>query len=185
VDPELARNCTSINPCQQDATLIRDAEIIANTVNECGRTELTGNIDVGENTENALAAGAVTQVTKGSRLTVTIHQVNADGAGPYVCDMDPTGNSLGVSGQTPLVVTNNVPGVNGFSQAKAQQFNITVALPDDMQCTGGGSTSSLREMARRANQPRQAPPEISAPSGAATTPWPARLAAASRCSRPT
>jgi hypothetical protein len=59
-----------------DATIIRDAEISANIVNECGRTELTGNIDVGENTENALAAGAVTQVKAGTIMTVTIHQVS-------------------------------------------------------------------------------------------------------------
>lgn len=51
--------------------------------------------------------------------------------------MDPTGNSLGATGQTPLTVTNNVPGANGFSQAKTQDFNMTVTLPDTMTCTGG------------------------------------------------
>lgn len=106
-------------------------------VNECGRTELAGNIDVGEATENALAAGQVTTVKAGSKLTVTLHQVNADGAGPYVCDMDPTGNTLGATGQIPLTVTNNVPGVNGFSQAKTEDFNITVTMPDSLNCTGG------------------------------------------------
>jgi hypothetical protein len=97
VDPEIARNCTTINPCQQDATLIRDAEIQANVVNQCGRTELSGNIDVGENTENALSAGAVTQVRAGGEITVTIHQVNADGAGPYVCDLDESSNANQIS----------------------------------------------------------------------------------------
>jgi hypothetical protein len=143
VNPEIARNCTAINPCQQDATIIRDAEIAANLVNECGRTELTGNIDIGENTENALAASAVTQVQRGSKVTVTLHQVNADGAGPYICDLDLTSNSNGLSGQTPLEVENNVPGVNGFSQAKTQQFNITVTMPDDLACTGGEISFSL------------------------------------------
>jgi hypothetical protein len=76
VDTAIARNCTGISPCQQDTTIIRDAEINANIVNECGRTELSGNIDVGENTENALAAGAVTQVKAGTLMTVTIHQVS-------------------------------------------------------------------------------------------------------------
>ncbi len=94
VNDAIARNCTGISPCQQDTTIIRDAEIEANIVNECGRTELTGNIDVGENTENALAAGAVTAVKAGTKMTVTIHQVNADGAGPYVCDIDETGKSM-------------------------------------------------------------------------------------------
>ncbi|KAF3764231.1 hypothetical protein M406DRAFT_291283 [Cryphonectria parasitica EP155] len=136
---DLARNCTSISPCQQDATLIRDAEIQNNVANECGRTEIGGNIDVGENTENALAAGQVTKVQSGSTITMTIHQVNADGAGPYTCDMDPTGNSLGVTGQTALQVTNNVPGANGFSQAKTQDFNMTITLPANMNCTGGST----------------------------------------------
>ncbi|RYP66906.1 hypothetical protein DL771_007563 [Monosporascus sp. 5C6A] len=137
VNPELARNCTAINPCQQDTTIIRDAEIAANVVNECGRTELTGNIDIGENTENAIAAGAVTQVKSGSQITVTIHQVNADGAGPYVCDLIEAGNN-GVISQN-LTVENNVPGVNGFSQAKTQEFEILVNMPKDFRCTGASS----------------------------------------------
>lgn len=78
VNDAIARNCTSISPCQQDTTIIRDAEIKANVVNECGRTELTGNIDIGENTENAIAAGQVTSVKAGTQMTVTIHQVNAE-----------------------------------------------------------------------------------------------------------
>lgn len=137
VDLNIPRNCTTISPCQLDATIIRDAEINANVVNECGRTELTGNIDVGENTEAALAAGAVTQVKAGSKITVTIHQVNADGAGPYTCDLDQTSNAGIISHN--LTVTNNVPGVNGLSQAKEQDFNITVEMPADLQCTGAST----------------------------------------------
>ncbi|KAI2604348.1 uncharacterized protein GGS25DRAFT_515891 [Hypoxylon fragiforme] len=137
VEAELARNCTSISPCQQDTTIIRDAEIAANVVNECGRTELAGNIDIGENTENALAAGAVTQVKAGTQLEVTIHQVNADGAGPYACDLVEAGNN-GVITQN-LTVENNVPGVNGFSQAKTQQFKILVNMPDNFACSGSSA----------------------------------------------
>ncbi|KAA8572926.1 hypothetical protein EYC84_003477 [Monilinia fructicola] len=123
VDDAIARNCTGISPCQQDTTIIRDAEIAANIVNECGRTELSGNIDVGENTENALAANSVTQVKAGTKMTVTIHQVNADGAGPYSCDLDQTSNA-----------------------AKTQDFNITVQLPDDLACTGAstGNVCTIR-----------------------------------------
>ncbi|KAJ4324538.1 hypothetical protein N0V84_003817 [Fusarium piperis] len=137
VDPEIARNCTTINPCQQDATLIRDAEIQANVVNQCGRTELSGNIDVGENTENALSAGAVTQVRAGGEITVTIHQVNADGAGPYVCDLDESSNANQISQN--LTVLDNVPGSNGLSQAKEQAFNITIKMPDDLNCFGAST----------------------------------------------
>ncbi|KAF7941429.1 hypothetical protein EAE99_001066 [Botrytis elliptica] len=137
VDDAIARNCTGISPCQQDTTIIRDSEIKANIVNECGRTELSGNIDVGESTENALSANAVTKVKAGTLMTVTIHQVNADGAGPYTCDLDQTSNA-GVISQN-LTVTNNVPGVNGLSQAKTQDFNITVQMPDNLACTGAST----------------------------------------------
>lgn len=106
-------------------------------MNECGRTELSGNIDVGENTENALAAGAVTQVVAGTVMSVTIHQVNADGAGPYSCDLDQTSNA-GIISQN-LTVTNNVPGVNGLSQNKTQDFTINVAMPANLACTGAST----------------------------------------------
>lgn len=43
-----------------------------------------------------------------------------------------------------LTVTDNVPGTNGLSQAKAQAFNITVRMPDDLHCTGGKPTTRRR-----------------------------------------
>lgn len=48
-----------------------------------------------------------------------------------------TSNGKRLSGQIPLKVENNVPGINGFSQAKAANFNMTVTLPDDLACIGG------------------------------------------------
>ncbi|KAK4160146.1 hypothetical protein QBC43DRAFT_360669 [Cladorrhinum sp. PSN259] len=144
VSDAIARNCTSISPCQMDTTIIRDAEIKAGTVNSCGRTKLTGNIDVGEVTEAQLAEGIVTKVQAGSDVTITLHQVNADGAGPFTCQVDETSNS-GVFSQ-PLPIKNNIPGVNGISQAKEQDFNITVTLPSNLQCVGAstGNVCTIR-----------------------------------------
>lgn len=52
--------------------------------------------------------------------------------------MDPTSNGLALTGQIPLEVTSdNIPGSNGLSQAKEQDFNLTVKMPADMQCIGG------------------------------------------------
>ncbi|EFX05472.1 hypothetical protein CMQ_3541 [Grosmannia clavigera kw1407] len=79
VDESIARNCTLISPCQQDTSIIRDVEISANTTGVCGRTELDGNIDISVSVESAIATDNITQVTEGSTLTVTIHQVNQDG----------------------------------------------------------------------------------------------------------
>ncbi|KAK6829662.1 hypothetical protein PG987_010246 [Apiospora arundinis] len=137
VDLNIARNCTTINPCQQDSTIIRDAEIKANIVNECGRNEIEGNIDIGEKTENAIAAGAVTEAGPGQELTVTLHQVNADGAGPYACDLIEQGNT-GIITQN-LTVKNNVPGANGFSQEKFKDFEMTVVMPQKFDCTGAST----------------------------------------------
>ncbi|KAK8133081.1 hypothetical protein PG999_001254 [Apiospora kogelbergensis] len=137
VDLNIARNCTTINPCQQDSTIIRDAEIQQNIVNECGRNEIEGNIDIGEKTENAIAAGAVTEAGPGQELTVTLHQVNADGAGPYACDLIEQGNT-GIITQN-LTVKNNVPGANGFSQEKFKDFEMTVVMPQKFDCTGAST----------------------------------------------
>ncbi|KAF2024138.1 hypothetical protein EK21DRAFT_79360 [Setomelanomma holmii] len=137
VDPDIARNCTTISPCQQDATIIRDNEISQNIVNGCGRTEINGNIDIGEQTENELAAGRMTTVKAGSVMKVTIHQVNADGAGPFECDMDETSNAQTTF--TPLKVTNNVPGSLGLSQAKEQDFTVNVQMPQNFNCIGAST----------------------------------------------
>ncbi|EOA84324.1 hypothetical protein ACJQWK_00676 [Exserohilum turcicum] len=137
VDPAIARNCTTISPCQQDATIIRNEEISQNIVNACGRTEINGNIDIGEQTENELAAGRMTKVSAGSTIAVTIHQVNADGAGPFECDMDETSNA--VTTFTPLKVSNNVPGSFGLSQAKEQDFTINVQMPQKFNCLGAST----------------------------------------------
>ncbi|KAK0669894.1 hypothetical protein QBC41DRAFT_364367 [Cercophora samala] len=150
VNDAIARNCTSINPCQMDTTIIRDAEIAAGTVNSCGRTKLNGNIDVGTVTENALAEGAVTAVRQGSSVDVTIHQVNADGAGPYTCDLDEGSNSGVMSHE--LVVSNNIPGQNGLSQAAEQEFTITVTMPEDMKCVGGSTGNVCTVRCRNAAQ---------------------------------
>ncbi|KAG6354682.1 hypothetical protein INS49_004700 [Diaporthe citri] len=122
-----------------DANFISAAELSANVVNECGRTMVGGNIDIGENTENALAANQVTQVTKGSKVTMTINTVNETGQGPFTCDLDPTSNALGTSGQTPLDVQ------QGNAQGNGQQ-QIEVTLPQDMACTGSsqGNVCTVR-----------------------------------------
>ena len=38
-----------------------------------------------------------------------------------------------------LTVADNVPGVNGFSQAKTQNFKVKVTMPDNFSCTGGST----------------------------------------------
>lgn len=116
---------------QNDANFISNTEINANVVNECGRTLAAGNIDIGENTENALAAGNITKVTKGSKVQITVDQRNANGTGPFACDLDPTSNANGLTGQTALVTT------QGNANGGTGQMTLTVTMPSDLACTGG------------------------------------------------
>ncbi|KAH8775007.1 GEgh16 protein [Hyaloscypha sp. PMI_1271] len=120
-----------VDPTKTDANIINEAEINANVVNECGRTLLAGNIDIGQNTEDQLANKTVTSVTKGSTVAVTIRQGSADGAGPYTCDMDLTSNADGVSGQTNLTVkeTDSADG----------KITLAVKMPSDMACIGAST----------------------------------------------
>ncbi|KUI68022.1 hypothetical protein VM1G_03085 [Cytospora mali] len=122
-----------------DANFISDAEISANVVNECGRT-VNGNIDIGENTENALATGDVTKVTKGGKVSLVINQVNANGTGPYTCDLDETSNASGTSGQVPLDVQQST------STGSSGNINLSVTLPKDMACIGSsqGNVCTVR-----------------------------------------
>jgi len=117
-----------VSQTEADANIIRTTEITQNIVNECGRTLLAGNIDIGTITEAQLTANTVTSVVQGGTVDVTIAQGGSDGAGPYTCDMDQTSNSLG-SGQTKLKVAEKAP-VNG-------NIVLTLTMPNDLACVGG------------------------------------------------
>jgi len=130
----------------KDANIIKQAEIVANIVNECGRTVLGGNIDIGEQTEIELAAGSVTQSTKGGKVTVTINQVNAQGSGPFECDLDLTSNANGAAGQTKLKVQQNRADFgNGV-------MNLQVTLPADMACIGASTGDVCTVRCRNAQE---------------------------------
>jgi hypothetical protein len=88
IDTSTPRDGTSRRPFQQDATRFRgDA---ADTV---GETLGGGDNDVEAGTQAIMAetGDILPQVTQGGELSMTLHQVNSDGAGPYTCmvSLDP------------------------------------------------------------------------------------------------
>ncbi|TVY33241.1 hypothetical protein LOCC1_G007618, partial [Lachnellula occidentalis] len=131
---------------QADANIINPTEIAGNVVNECGRTLLSGNIDIGENTETQLANKTVTSVTKGGNVAVTIAQGDADGAGPYTCDVDQTSNASGTSGQV-NVTTKETDG--------AGNIKLALTMPADLACIGAstGNICTVRCFNAAANGP--------------------------------
>lgn len=64
---------------------------------------------------------------------MTLHQINADGAGPMTCAVsaDATGATF-----TAMTITTNVPGTNGKSTAANQDFPLVASIPAGTACTG-------------------------------------------------
>ena len=96
---------------------------------------LTCNPQAGAVDPAALLPGvnAIPKVTAGGTLTMTLHQINADGAGPMTCSVDPT--SKGTAFQA-MQITTNVPGNNGKSNAANADFPLVAQLPAGVACTG-------------------------------------------------
>jgi len=94
-----------------------------------------GRIDIAPATDEVIAQfGGLPKVTAGGSLSMTLHQINADGAGPYTCMIDMTGT--GTNFQT-ITVTTQVPGRRGRDKhGSATDFPLVVSLPANMACTG-------------------------------------------------
>jgi len=128
------RDGTTRRPFQQDTSIIRDREITTGRTGVCGRTLAGGNNDVQSQLTAAVNAGLPSASSTGE-LTMTLHQINGDGAGPYTCDVSTDG---GVTFQA-ATVTTNVPGNNGRSRAKATDFPLVMQVSPTTACKGGPS----------------------------------------------
>ena len=66
----------------------------------------------------AQAGNTLPQVAAGGSITLTLHQNNGDGAGPYDCSVD-----VAAAGKfAAATITTDVPGNNGNSGANDQDF---------------------------------------------------------------
>lgn len=125
------RDGTRRNPFQQDATRFRGAS--KNTV---GETVGAGTNNVESGTTKILSenGGTLPQVTAGGELTMTLHQVNGDGAGPYTCMINADGT--GTKWEN-IQVTQNVDGRRGNNRQGAKTDHpLAAAIPAGQECTG-------------------------------------------------
>ncbi|EON97439.1 putative mas3 protein [Phaeoacremonium minimum UCRPA7] len=131
IDTSTPRDGTRRNPFQQDATRFKgDA---ADTV---GETLAGGDNDVEAGTSAILAetGDELPQVTAGGEITMTLHQVNADGGGPYTCAINDDGTAQTWQN---LQVTTTPPGEDSrFRDGAATDFPMVAAIPADQTCTG-------------------------------------------------
>ncbi|KAF8751606.1 hypothetical protein RHS01_08533 [Rhizoctonia solani] len=127
------RDGTRRQPFQTDTSIIRDREIASGDAGPCGRTLAGGVNDMAAQMEAASSAGLPAASEDGT-VTMTIHQINGDGAGPYTC-----GVSADASGKSfaDMKILTNVPGENSRSNAKATDFPLVAQMPAGTTCTGG------------------------------------------------
>ncbi|KAK6361297.1 hypothetical protein TWF730_005032 [Orbilia blumenaviensis] len=85
----------------------------------------------------------IPRVCSGGHLELKIHQVNADGAGPYQCVLDKTGSGVGFP--TSLqIIGKNVPGKYGRSKYKLKNWKLRVQIPENPGCSGSyGSVKNV------------------------------------------
>jgi hypothetical protein len=102
----------------------------------CGSQKLDGKQQTPINFQKALTtainAGLPSAAADGT-VKMTLFQVNADGAGPYSCEV--SADASGKNFQT-IQVTKQVPGTKGKSDAANQAFELDVKLPQGIKCTG-------------------------------------------------
>ncbi|KAH7341899.1 hypothetical protein B0J17DRAFT_648502 [Rhizoctonia solani] len=132
------RDGTRRTPFQTDTSIIRDKEIASG--------DAGGVNDMAAQMEAASSAGLPAAAADGT-VTMTIHQINGDGAGyvflplltshlhdltcclyrPYECGVsaDASGKSFAA-----MKVVTNVPGENSRSKAKATDFALVAQMPE-------------------------------------------------------
>ena len=151
VDNKTPRDGTTRQPFQQDSSIIRDREISAGTVDACGRTLAGGPNKMEAAMAAAESSGAVAQVkAQGGQITMTLHQVNGDGAGPYNCEYSADGKTF-----AQMAITTNVPGQNSRSRAQATDFPLVAKMPPGAK--GGMGTNQDMGIVRCRNSARAGP----------------------------
>lgn len=110
----------------------------------CGSQKLNGKtqtpINFDAEMKKAIDAG-LPSVAADGMLSMTLFQVNADGAGPYKMEVsaDGTGKKF-----VPMEVITQVPGTNSRSNAKNQAFPLVGKMPAGTKCTGTGGACLVR-----------------------------------------
>ncbi|POR33188.1 Uncharacterized protein TPAR_06640 [Tolypocladium paradoxum] len=153
IDTNTPRDGTRRNPFQQDATRFRGQS--ASTVGETLKGG-ANSIESGTSAIMAETGDKLPQVTQGGELTMTLHQVNADGAGPYRCMINADGTAQSWEN---IQVTQNVEGnQRGRNNAgSASDHPLKVAIPANQQCTGAVAGENNVCMVRCQNPARAGP----------------------------
>ena len=175
IDTSTPRDGTRRRPFQQDSTRFR-----GDTAETFGETLGGGanQLEAGTAAIMAETGDQLPQVSQGGEVQMTLHQVNADGGGPYTCmiNADGTGTQW-----TNIQVTTTPPGRNsrnrvcislgslyglflraqtngsGIQEGEATDFPLTAAIPAAQNCTGSVAGQDNVCLVRCQNDARAGP----------------------------
>lgn len=90
-------------------------------------------------------------------ISMNIHQVNQDGAGPYAAMIDATSGGTDATAFKAAEMPQNVPGIGiaGISTASVMDFPAKVQMPQGMTCSGTVAGASNVCVAKMSNGPPQ------------------------------
>ncbi|KAF8448102.1 hypothetical protein BDZ91DRAFT_752429 [Kalaharituber pfeilii] len=135
VRQDIPRTGTTPNPFQRDTTIFTLGQ-----PQGCGRT-IAGGVTHVKNAINAvIQQSGVNNIVKAKAngfVQIIVHQVNADGAGPFNCRLDQTGTGTKFVGLNMNMISRQVPGTGGLAPGNALKRHILqVKLPANLRCTG-------------------------------------------------
>jgi hypothetical protein len=135
IDPSTPRDGTDDVPFQQDTTVFDgDAEFTCGETDQTAAADTTNQVTAGTQEIMRKTKGQLPQVSQGGKVRMTLHQVNSDGAGPYVCMIDATGTGVN---WVRMEVTTQVPGEDGNNDAgETTDFPLVAKVAKDQTCTG-------------------------------------------------
>ncbi|KAK0645613.1 CAS1 protein [Cercophora newfieldiana] len=131
IDTSTPRDGTRRRPFQQDSTRFR-----GDAAETFGETLGGGNnqLEAGTAAIMAETGDQLPQVTPGGEVQMTLHQVNADGGGPYTCMINADGTGQQWNN---IQVTTTPPGRNSRNrQGESTDFPLVAAIPAAQNCSG-------------------------------------------------
>ncbi|KAH7370182.1 hypothetical protein BKA65DRAFT_12432 [Rhexocercosporidium sp. MPI-PUGE-AT-0058] len=99
------------------------------------------------------ASDGLPTTSDSGEITMTMHQCNQDGAGPFNGQIDPTSGGTDMAAFKEAQVTQNVPGIAaGFSAATTTDYAVKVQMPAGMTCSGTVGSAQNVCVVRMANK---------------------------------
>ncbi|KAL2072013.1 hypothetical protein VTL71DRAFT_11356 [Oculimacula yallundae] len=113
-----------------------------------------GTMETGVAAASGLGASDGLPTTSDSgEITMTMHQCNQDGAGPFNAQVDATSGGTDMAAFKEAQVTQNVPGIAaGFSAATTTDYAVKVQMPAGMTCSGTIGSAQNVCVVRMANK---------------------------------